>query len=264
MTGKAHGSVPQLLSDHLALWLGAWPPAASWHVVGSRRRVEPGWDGRIHPGIGVADPGTGAVLSLPPATAERVLSRAERGDCQSVLPRLPELLGLPGRRTYRAVFRWTTAPAPLTEIGRWVSAADDRVPEWLRPFGGDVLVATDADGAHLAGVGIKRHDAAGHELSVVTASASRGRGLARALIAQAARRVLDEGAIPTYLHDVTNTASARAAEAAGFPDVGWTSFGISEVPRSGRSRQIDGEVARSPALTTSFEGTRGERVDHHL
>ncbi|PWU56502.1 GNAT family N-acetyltransferase, partial [Micromonospora globispora] len=53
-----------------------------------------------------------------------------------------------------------------------------------------------------------------------------GRGLARRLVAQAARRVLDEGAVPTYLHAFDNPASARVAEAAGFPDRGWTSYGV--------------------------------------
>jgi predicted GNAT family acetyltransferase len=90
-----------------------------------------------------------------------------------------------------------------------------------------VLVAVDPDtGAHLAGVGIKRHDAHGHEIAVVTAEAAQGRGLARRLVAQAARRILDEGAVPTYLHAHDNTGSAKVAVAAGFPDVGWSILGV--------------------------------------
>ena len=46
------------------------------------------------------------------------------------------------------------------------------------------------------------------------------------LVAQAARRVLDEGAVPTYQHDPANIASARVADAAGFPDRGWRSAGM--------------------------------------
>ena len=61
-----------------------------------------------------------------------------------------------------------------------------------------------------------------------TEPAVRGRGLARRLVAQAARRVLDEGAVPTYLHDPANVASARVAEAAGFPDLGWKTYGVFE------------------------------------
>ena len=44
-------------------------------------------------------------------------------------------------------------------------------------------------------------------------------------MAQAARRVLDEGAVPTYLHAVDNHASAHLATAAGFPDRGWAVYG---------------------------------------
>ncbi|NUS09723.1 MAG: GNAT family N-acetyltransferase, partial [Nonomuraea sp.] len=72
------------------------------------------------------------------------------------------------------------------------------------------------------------HDRFGRELSVVTAPEARGRGLARRLVAQAARRVLDEGAVPTYMHAVGNIASAAVAKAAGFPDQGWTAFGLAE------------------------------------
>jgi predicted GNAT family acetyltransferase len=103
------------------------------------------------------------------------------------------------------------------------------VPDWLRPFGGDVLIVRDPDnGAYIAGVGIKRHDAFGQELSVGTEPAARGRGLARRLVAQAARRVLDDGAVPTYQHAASNLASARVADAAGFADRGWASFGLTD------------------------------------
>ena len=119
-----------------------------------------------------------------------------------------------------------TAPADLPDAGTWIAADDPSVPEWLWPFGGEVLVAVDpATGEHLSGVGVKRHDAFGHELAVVTRPAAEGRGLGRRLVAQAARRVLDEGAVPTYLHAVDNHASAHLATAAGFPDLGWAVYG---------------------------------------
>jgi hypothetical protein len=38
--------------------------------------------------------------------------------------------------------------------------------------------------------------------------------------------VADEGAVATYLHAVSNTASARVAEASGFPDTGWWILGL--------------------------------------
>jgi len=40
------------------------------------------------------------------------------------------------------------------------------------------------------------------------------------------RRILDEGAVATYQHAPDNIASARVADAAGFPDRGWRSAGM--------------------------------------
>jgi GNAT superfamily N-acetyltransferase len=220
-------SAPTVLTEHLRQWLGAWPPAEGLHVVGAAQRASAGWDGRVHPVLGVADDTGAAVLSVPPTFARAVGTRAPTG-LTALLAELQALLGEPDRPAYRAVFRWTTSPADLPEPGVWVPADADGVPDWLRPFGGRVLVAEDRDGTHLAGVGIKRHNCAGHELSVVTAPHARGRGLAQGLVAQAARQVLREGAVPTYIHEHRNTASSRVADGACFPDRRWTAFGISE------------------------------------
>lgn len=222
-------AVPSRLLTHLASWLGSWPPIAGLEVIGSRRRIEPGWDGRIHPLLGLKDPAVGALLSVPPHTAPTARAWVAEGQgLDALLDRLPALVGEPQRGTYRAIFRWTVEPADLPEVGRWVPSDADGVPGWLRPFGGEVLVAAGRDGTHLAGVGIKRHDRYGHELAVLTEPAARGHDLARSLVAQAARRVLEAGAVPTYLHDPSNTPSARVAEAAGFVDGGCTAFGLRE------------------------------------
>lgn len=223
--------VPFPLVAHVADWLGAWPQRARLDVVGSRHRVEPGWDGRVHPVIGIQAPDAGAVLSVPPLSADLArtwMSGSE--DLSELLNRLPALVRATVPITYQAVFRWTTQPADLPQPGRWMPADTARLPRWLRPFGGKVLVATADDGSYLAGVGIKRHNRYGHELSVVTKPAARGHGPARNLVAQAARHVLDAGVVPTYIHDPDNTASARVATAAGFADEGWAAFGLSEAP----------------------------------
>lgn len=211
------------LARHLRSWLGRWPgEGPGLTVVGSPRRLAPGWDGAVHAVIGVREPGSG-VLSVPPPVAPAVAALLADGGDPADVPRVAGVAG----SWFAGVFRWSTAPAPLPDAGRWVAASDPAVPPWLHPFGGEVLVALDPDsGEHLAGVGIKRHDDAGHELAVVTAEAARGRGLDRRLVAQAARRVLDEGAVPTYLHASSNTGSARVAAAAGFPDLGATVLGV--------------------------------------
>jgi GNAT superfamily N-acetyltransferase len=218
------------LRHHLTVWLGRWPANGPLDVVGSARRAEPGWDGRVHPALGVRAP-AGAVLSVPVDRADDVRELVKRveGALDEVLAELPAAVGYPGRGAYRAVYRWTLNPAPLPDAGTWLAADDELVPGWLRVFGGEVLIALDPEtGDYLAGVGVKRHDAYGHELSVGTVPAARGKGLARRLVAQAARRILDDGAVPTYQHSVSNVASAKVAEAAGLRDEGWRSFGVAE------------------------------------
>jgi GNAT superfamily N-acetyltransferase len=159
----------------------------------------------------------GAVLSVP---AEAVGPLQAAGSTLAdVEAALPDVLGRPGAHLVRSVLRWTDEPAALPPLGEEVDVDDPRVPEWLRPFGGDVLVLFDGD-RYLAGVGRKRHDGWCTELAVGTEPVARGQGLARRLVATAARRVLDEGKVPTYQHDSDNMASAHVAEAVGFPDRG--------------------------------------------
>ncbi|WP_341719408.1 GNAT family N-acetyltransferase [Micromonospora sp. FIMYZ51] len=208
---------------HLATWLGQWPAGPGLHVVGSWRRARPAWDGRLRPAVAVRA-GASGVLSVPPDRVAAVRELTRRPD--RLLRALPGAVGHTGWATHDDVFRWSVAPAPLPDVGEWISPGTAGLPSWLRLFDRAVLVVRDDEGRYLAGVGIKRHDRYGHELAVGTVPAARGRGLARRLVAQAARRVLDEGAVPTYLHDRRNAASARVAQAAGFSDRGWRSYGV--------------------------------------
>jgi GNAT superfamily N-acetyltransferase len=210
-------AVADRLTAHLRHQLGAWPPSGALVVSTSAERTRPGWDGSVRAVAGMTSP-EGAVLSVPAGSVDAV--RALGGDLAAVEQGLGAVLGRPGARLVRSVLRWTGDPADLPAIGEEVDASDPRVPEWLRPFGGEVLLALGDDGRYLAGVGRKRHDRWCTELAVGTDPEARGRGLARRLVATAARRVLDEGAVPTYQHDPDNVASAHVADAVGFPDAG--------------------------------------------
>jgi len=190
----------------------------------------------VHQVVAVIDPMGSAVVSVPPADAGWARELVAAGaDLDTLRRELPVRLGLPDHVVYRGTYRFTTAPtedAELPDVGTWLPVTDPLVPPWLRPFGGAALVALDTDDAaehrYLAGVGIKRHDSHAHEISVGTDEAARGRGLARRLVAQAARNLLARGIVPTYLHDPANVASARVAAAAGLPDLGWTALGLAE------------------------------------
>lgn len=228
------GAAPSL-QRHLRAWLGSWPPELPLDVVGSEARTVPGWDGEVHRMVGVLDPDPpeleepGLVLSVPPSAVEPL--ELLGGLDPSVLERpswcgaAVQALGVPGHRVEVGVFRWidrADGVADVEDLGSWVPRDDPSLPDWLRPFNApEVLIARDDEGRFLAGVGIKVHDDHGAELAVVTAEGARGRGLARRLVATAARRVLTEGRVVTYLHEPDNVASARVADAVGFPDQGW-------------------------------------------
>lgn len=198
-----------MLERFLEEWLGAWPPTSERDVVASDLRSAPAWDGHLKPVQGVADGDGRWVVSVAP-------DRLDRADPTE------------GLATFEGVFRWTEAPADLEPAGVWLPHDHDAVPGWLLPFGGDVLVELDERGRYLAGVGLKRHLPSGWELSVGTDEAARGRGLARRLVATAASYVLDHGAVPIYLHTDDNVASAKAADAAGFPDLGWRTLSVQD------------------------------------
>jgi len=216
------------LTLHLRSWVGAWPPpSAGVHVVGDPARLLPTWDGAIRPLQGASD-GAGTVIGVPPDAAEAVrrvigddLDRAGLGD------ELGDILGVGPAAFGAGVFRTTDRVDPdIADLGEWFEHQTDDLPEWLAPFNGPRLVTFDDDGLVIAGVGIKVHDRYGQELAVVTEEAARGLGLARRLVATAARRILAEGSVPTYLHAPDNAASARVADAVGFADRGWKVYGL--------------------------------------
>lgn len=215
------------LTAHLRRWVGEWPPPRpGLTVVGDPARELPTWDGAVRPLQGVGD-GRGTVIAVPPSAVEEV--RAVIGTDLSdpgLGARLAPVLGMRPAVFSTGVFRWTHLPSPLDPVGVAMSPGDGRMPQWLRPFNGPVLVAVDGHGRYVAGLGTKVHDQFGHEVAIVTMPAARGQGLGRRLVVTAARRILAAGRVPTYLHDSANRASASVAQAAGFPDRGWTVHGL--------------------------------------
>jgi len=217
------------LQDHLASWLGAWPPPGPGvHVVASPRRDEPTWDGAVRPLLGAVTDDARALVVVAPRIAADVAAlldgrEVEALDDEGLATRVGALVAGDGARLRDGVLRWATSVVDeeeLPDLGTWLSWDDPRVPTWLHPFGHRVLVALDDD-AYVAGVGVKHHDDEGHELAVVTSEQARGRGLARRLVATAARRHLRDVPVVTYLHGRDNHASAHVADAVGLPDRGW-------------------------------------------
>jgi len=205
----AEEPTPDPLAAHLERELGVWPPPPGFTVttVEARRRLS--WDGRERPVMGVSTP-PGTVVSVRDDLYPAVAGAAS----------VEELAEGLGGRIAKAIFRWSANPTRLEPLGTWLPVDDPVVPEWLHPFGGEVLVVVE-QGHYVAGVGLKRHDDDVWEISVGTEAAAQGRGLARRLVTTAARAVIDAGRTPTYLHDPANLASAKVAVASGFPERGW-------------------------------------------
>ena len=228
MTTPVVEDFPDRLARHLTAWVGQWPPPGPGiHVVGDVARGQPTWDGTVRPLQGVGD-GTATVIAVPPDHVDAVSAELAGGlDTAGLGDRLGAILGVGPAAFGAGVFRTTDRVEPgLADLGEWFDHQHDDLPDWLAPFNGPRLVVADEAGSPVAGVGIKVHDDVGRELAVVTDEAARGHGLARRLVATAARRVLADGGVPTYLHDPRNMASARVAEAVGFDDHGWTVHGL--------------------------------------
>ncbi len=139
----------------------------------------------------------------------------------SLGPALSAVAGAAGGQHFSWVARTGVAiPAPSAEI-TVLDTTDPRLPEWvIGHFSGEAWVVLGDDGQVLSTAVLKRYDDRLREISVGTAEAARGRGLAKAVTAAAARAVLAEGRAVLYNHDTSNHTSARVAEAVGLHEFG--------------------------------------------
>lgn len=145
---SSFGRCSPSVSGRSRLKLRAMPPASPARVeldiVGEPARTLPGWDGNVHPALVVRRP-AGSVLSVPPELADAMAGL----NAKELAARVAALVGYPERDWFTAVYRWSDQPAPLPDAGLLVPAADPDVPDWLRPFGGEVIVPRNpADGIH--------------------------------------------------------------------------------------------------------------------
>jgi L-amino acid N-acyltransferase YncA len=163
--------------------------------------------------------GGGAVVAVDPAWSRRLGQHLDGPG--SLDPALDAVAAAAGGRHFSWVARTGVAvPAPAVEV-TVLEATDPRLPEWvLGHFTGEAWVVLDDDGRVLSTAVLKRYDDRLREISVGTAEAARGRGLAKAVTAAAARAVLAEGRAVLYNHDAENHTSARVAESVGLYEFG--------------------------------------------
>ena len=177
-------------------------------------------------------PGQVVVAELPhPRLPLRALAR-DGGAVVAVAPEWAGLLRqhLDGPDTVRAALAAVAAAIPghlFSGVARTgvaipppvvpvtiVDTTDPRLPDWvIGHFTGEAWVVLGERGEVLSTAVLKRYDDRLREISVGTAEAARGRGLARSVVAAAARAVL-------YNHDPDNHASAKVAESVGLHELG--------------------------------------------
>src|SRR5512132_382413 len=162
--------------------------------------------------------GGGAVVGVAPAWSGLLRERLDGP--ASLGPALDAVAGAAGGQHWSWVARTGVAiPAPSAEV-TVLDAADPRLPEWVvGHFSGEAWVVLGDDGQVLSTAVLKRYDDRLREISVGTAEAARGRGLAKAVTAAAAA-VLAEGRAVLYNHAPENHTSARVADAVGLHEFG--------------------------------------------
>jgi L-amino acid N-acyltransferase YncA len=161
----------------------------------------------------------GAVVAVAPAWRGLLDERLDGSG--SLGAALDAVAGAAGGQHFSWVARTGVAiAAPSAEI-TVLDTTDPRLPDWVvGHFSGEAWVVLDDDGQVLSTAVLKRYDDRLREISVGTAEAARGRGLAKAVTAAAARAVLAEGRAVLYNHDAANDSSARVAEAVGLHEFG--------------------------------------------
>jgi L-amino acid N-acyltransferase YncA len=161
----------------------------------------------------------GAVVAVAPAWSG-LLHRHLDGSA-SLGAILDAVAGTVGGQHFSWVARTGVAIAPPSAEITVLETTDPRLPDWvIGHFSGEAWVVLAADGQVLSAAVLKRYDDRLREISVGTAEAARGRGLAKAVTAAAARAVLAGGRAVLYNHDATNHSSARVAEAVGLHEFG--------------------------------------------
>jgi hypothetical protein len=163
--------------------------------------------------------GGGVVVAVAPAWSG--LLREQLDGPASVGAALSAVARAAGGHHYSWVVRTGVGiPAPSAEVSV-LDANDPRLPDWvIGHFSGEAWAVVGDDGQVLSTAVLKRYDDRLREISVGTAEAARGRGLAKAVTAAAARAVLAEGRAVLYNHDIGNQTSARVAEAVGLHEFG--------------------------------------------
>jgi GNAT superfamily N-acetyltransferase len=217
------------LDDYADTVLGCPPGIArrgGVHLLSEAQRGLPAWHGFTLPIVALSF-APGAVVACRPDLVERL--QAELG---SDLHQ-PYLDGPALRRLWRAVqhctpngftlagdFRAvdvaTFVPSEHIERAEFIAVEDAAALHLRTRFDGAIFGVRGPHGRLVSWAALKLKSERVWEIAVATEPDYRGRGLARDVVAAAARFSLDRGRVPIYIHDRDNSTSGFVARAIGF------------------------------------------------
>jgi L-amino acid N-acyltransferase YncA len=191
----------------------------------------------------------GAVVAVSPEWAELLRKHLDGPD--TVRPGMAAVAAaIPGHLFSGVARTGVEVPPPAVEV-TVIDATDPRLPDWvIGHFTGEAWVVLGERGEVLSTAVLKRYDDRLREISVGTAEAARGRGLARSVVAAAARAVLAEGRAVLYNHDPDNHASAKVAESVGLHELGRYHVVVTERRLGADYSEDDTADQRKPSPST--------------
>jgi RimJ/RimL family protein N-acetyltransferase len=196
------------------------------HIQPNPRRGLPAWHGYTLPIVGLSF-APGAVIACRPELADQL-----RGELGSDM-HLQYLDGPSFRRLWRAIQRCaphaftlagdfraadasTFSPSDRIERAEHIAEDDPAALHLRTRFDGAIFGVRGPHGRLVSWAALKLKSDRVWELAVATEADYRGRGYARDVVSAASRFTLDQGRLPTYIHDRDNSTSAFVARAVGF------------------------------------------------
>jgi len=196
------------------------------HLLTASQRGLPAWHGFTIPLVGLSfEPG--AVIACRPDLVERM--RAELGSdihqqhvdgpafrrlWRAVQRCVPNAFTLAG--DFRAAHEGTFVASPTIERAEHVHEDDAAALHLRSRFDGAIFGVRGPRGRLVSWAALKLKSERVWEIAVATEADYRGHGYARDAVSAAARFTLDQGRLPTYIHDRDNSTSAFVARAVGF------------------------------------------------
>jgi RimJ/RimL family protein N-acetyltransferase len=208
----------------------ACPPALARrggvHIVSASQRGLPAWHGYTLPIVGLSF-APGAIVACRPDLADKLL--AELGSDSH----LQYLDGPAFRRLWRAVQRCspnaftlagdfraadasTFSPSETMQRAEHIPEDDPSALHLRTRFDGAIFGVRGPHGRLVSWAALKLKSERIWEIAVATEPDYRGRGYARDVVSAASRFSLDQGRLPTYIHDRDNSTSAYVARAVGY------------------------------------------------